>query len=246
MQKEKIEILGVRFDNVNLQEAALKAIKLAKGNSKTYITTPNPEIVLKAIKNPIFLEVLNNSALNIPDGTGILLASRYLSKQKVLKERVTGIDLMLEICKRSGYENLKIFLLGASESAGKKAKQHLEEKYPNIKIVGRLSKSPRAEDEKEIIETINHSNADILFVAFGAPKQELWISRNLQKLTSVKLAIGVGGAFDFIAGIKKRAPKIFRKLGLEWLIRFIQEPKRIKRIYNATIRFPYEIIRRKK
>jgi len=246
MQEEKIEILGVRFDNVNLEEAATKAIELAKGNSKKYITTPNPEIVLEAIKNPIFLEVLNDSALNVPDGTGILLANRYLSKHKVLKERVTGIDLMLEICKRSGSENLKIFLLGASEIAGEKAKKHLQEKYPNIKIVGRLSKSPKEEDEKEIIETINNSNADILFVAYGAPKQELWIAKNLQKLTSVKLAIGVGGAFDFIAGTKKRAPRIFRKIGLEWLIRLIQEPKRIKRIWNATVKFPYEIIKRRK
>ncbi|MCK9186095.1 WecB/TagA/CpsF family glycosyltransferase [Candidatus Gracilibacteria bacterium] len=246
MQEEKIEILGVRFNNVSLEEAADRAIKLAKGNSKTYITTPNPEILLEAIKNPKFFEVLNKSALNVPDGIGILWASKYLSKRKVLKERVTGIDLMLEICKKSGAENLKIFLLGASETAGEKAKQHLQEKYPDIKIVGRLSKSPKEEDEKEITEEISRSGADILFVAYGAPKQELWIAKNLQKLSSVKLAIGVGGAFDFIAGTKKRAPKIFRKIGLEWLIRLIQEPKRIKRIWNATIKFPYEIIKRRK
>lgn len=246
MQEEKIEILGVRFDNVSLQEATDKAIKIAKGSAQAYITTPNPEIVVEAVKNPIFLEVLNDSALNVPDGTGILLASRYISKRKVLKERVTGIDLMMEICKRSGNENLKIFLLGASETAGEKAKQRLEEKYPDIKIVGRLSKSPKEEDEKEIIDTINHSGADILFVAFGAPKQELWIAKNLQKLTSIHLAIGVGGAFDFISGTKKRAPKIFRKIGLEWLIRLIQEPKRTKRIWNATVKFPYEILRRRK
>lgn len=244
MQKEKIEILGVRFDDVNLEEAANKAIKLAKGSSREYIATPNPEMLVEAIKNPKFLEVLNKSALNVPDGTGILLASRYLFKRKVLKERVTGVDLMLEICKRSGGENLKIFLLGASENAGEKAKQHLKEKYSDIKIVGRLSKSPKEEDEKEIIEEINRSDADILFVAFGAPKQELWIAKNLSKLTSVRLVIGVGGAFDFIAGTKKRAPKIFRKVGLEWLIRLIQEPKRAKRIWNATVKFPYEIIKK--
>ncbi|MFA6305260.1 MAG: WecB/TagA/CpsF family glycosyltransferase [Candidatus Gracilibacteria bacterium] len=246
MQKEKIEILGVRFDNVSLQEATDKAIKLAKGNSKEYMATPNPEIILEAIKNPEFLAILNKSALNVADGTGILWASRYLFKRKVLKERVTGIDLMTEICKKSGEENLKIFLLGATESAGEKAKQKLQEKYPNIKIVGRLSKSPKEEDEKEIIEKINRSGADILFIAYGAPKQELWIARNLPKLTSVHLSIGIGGAFDFIAGTKKRAPKIFRKIGLEWLIRLIQEPKRIKRIWNATVKFPYEVIKRKK
>jgi len=271
MQKEKIEILGVKFDNVNLEEAVNEAIKLAKGNSQEYIATPNPEMLLEAIKNPEFSKVLNNSTLNIPDGTGILWASAYLSKIKgtsfkiaktlkafrtlflglvqpnsirgILKERVTGIDLMMEICKRSGSEKLKIFLLGASEKVGEKTKQHLEEKYSDIEIVGRLSKSPKEEDEKEIIEEINRSKADILFVAYGAPKQELWIAKNLPKLTSVHLSIGIGGAFDFIAGTKKRAPKIFRKAGLEWLIRLIQEPKRAKRIWNATVKFPYEIIK---
>lgn len=246
MQEEKIEILGVRFDNVSLEEAVNKAIKMAKGSSQEYIATPNPEMLVEAIKNQNFLDVLNKSALNVPDGTGILLASRYIFKRKVLKERVTGIDLMMEICKRSGSENLKIFLLGASEKAGEKAKIHLQEKHPDIQIVGRLSKSPKEEDEKEIIEEINRSKADILFVAYGAPKQELWIARNLPKLTSVHLAIGVGGAFDFIAGTKKRAPKIFRKAGLEWLIRLIQEPKRAKRIWNATVKFPYEIIKKRK
>ncbi len=273
MQEEKIKILGVKFDNINLEKAATIAIKLAKGNSQEYIATPNPEILLQAIKDPKFLEILNKSALNIPDGTGILWASSYLSKIKsnsskatktlkafqtlfiglikpksirnILKERVTGVDLMLEICKKSVNENLKIFLLGSSEKIGEKTKQHLEEKYPNIKIVGRLSKSPKEEDEKEIIEKINLSNADILFIAYGAPKQEFWIAKNLKKLTSIKLAIGVGGAFDIISGTKKRAPMIFRKAGLEWLIRLIQEPKRTKRIWNATVKFPYEIIKRK-
>ncbi|MDP2642648.1 MAG: WecB/TagA/CpsF family glycosyltransferase [Candidatus Peregrinibacteria bacterium] len=274
MQKEEIKILGVNFNNTTLEEAAKQAIKWAKENLKTYIATPNPEMLLETIKNPKFLEVLNKSGLNVPDGTGILWASTYTSKIKnnpsklakilkaaqtlffglikpksirlILKERVTGIDLMLEICKKSGAENLKIFLLGASEETGEKAKKILQEKYPNIKITGRISKSPKEEDEKEIIEEINRSNADILFVAYGAPNQESWIAKNLPELTSVKVAIGVGGAFDFIAGIRKRAPKIFQKIGLEWLIRLIQEPKRIKRIWNAIIKFPYEIIKRTK
>lgn len=238
--QEEVKILGVKFDKVTLEEATFLAIKWAKEEHQRHITTPNPEILLKAQKNEKFKEVLNKSSLSIADGTGILLAARYLKKR--LPCRVTGIDLMQKICEKSVHENLKIFLLGAKEGVSEKTKEVLEKKYHGLKIVGTHAGSPQEFEERQITELIDKSGAEILFVAYGAPAQELWIHRNLHKMPKVKVAIGIGGAFDFISGSKKRAPKLMRKVGLEWLYRLFQEPSRIKRIYNATIKFPIKVI----
>jgi len=269
--QETLEILGIRFDKVTLGEATKKALESAKSKNQSYIATPNPEFLLEARKNPAFAKVLNNSKLNIPDGTGILWATKYLditkknssktlkifkwiyslllvpfspkSIRKILKERVTGVDLMENICKHSNENNLKIYLLGAKEGTAEKTKEILEKKYPGIEVVGTFGGTPSQEGEKEIVEKVIKSQAQILFVAYGAPNQELWISRNLHKMPNVKLAIGVGGSFNFIAGIRKRAPKIIQRLGFEWIYRLLQEPSRIKRIYNATIKFSTTILK---
>lgn len=249
---ESIKILGVRFDNVTLKEATEIALSTTK---QCYFTTPNPEITLKALKDKQYTQILNESKLNIPDGTGILWAATYLSGprsatsfvwtlikaaikpssiKKILRERVTGTDLMEQICYQS---DKKIFLLGGGEGVAEKAKA----KFPKANIVGTFSGSPRKSDTKTAVEKINNSQAEVLFIAFGAPNQEKWISENLSKMTSIKLAIGVGGAFNFHAGKLKRAPKWMQKLGLEWLFRLILQPKRIVRIYNAVIKFPLTV-----
>lgn len=272
MQKEKVEILGVKFDVIDTEKAVELAMDFAKDTHQHYINTPNPEIVLKSLENKELKDILNNSSLNIADGTGILWASKYLhstekTKSKLIKfakwalslcsipfypkyirtvlpARVTGTDLMQKICAESAKHDLRIFLLGASEGTAEKAKEKLEKKYKDIKIVGTFAGSPKEKDETTIIEKINHHSPVILFVAYGAPAQEFWIKRNLKKLPSIKLAMGVGGAFDFIAGTKRRAPMLARKIGLEWLYRLIQEPKRIRRIYNATIKFPVTVLKK--
>lgn len=266
------EILKVKFAAVTLNEAVEKAFAIVANGEKKYITTPNPELLLIANKNPKYLQVLNRSAFNIADGTGILWASDFLhrsknyksklaksaiwlislvktaliskSKCKIIPERVTGVDLMSEICRQSGAKGYKIFLLGAGENVAEKLKAKLEKENPELNISGTYRGTAEHSEEKIIVEKINKSEADILFVAFGSPKQEIWISKNLNKLKSVKLAIGVGGSFDFLSGNKKRAPELMRKMGLEWLFRVIKEPKRIKRIYNATIKFPIQILRK--
>ncbi len=151
---------------------------------------------------------------------------------------------MKNICKQASKEKLKIFLLGAQEGVAKKVKEIEEKKYKGIKIVGTFSGTPKQKDEKEIIARINKAAPDILFVAYGAPAQEMWIASNLKRMKSVKVAIGVGGSFDFIAKTQKRAPKWMGKLGLEWLHRLTKQPKRIKRIFNAAVRFPLTILRK--
>lgn len=264
-------ILNVRIDDITLKEATETIIQWAQDETQRYVTTPNPEIVLKAQKDPGFLKTLNRADLNIPDGTGILWAAKFLkitekttSKavrvikwlyslmftlifppyiRTVIRQRVTGADLMLNVCRHAPKGIVKIFLLGAEEGIADKVSTILTEKYHNIEIVGTHSGSAKIKDEQDIVEKIGNSRANLLFVAFGAPQQEIWIERNLRRMPHLKVAIGVGGTFDFIAGVRKRAPKWMQRLGLEWLYRVIQQPKRLLRIYNAIIKFPVAILK---
>lgn len=245
MQK-KIVILEVPFDKVTLETAVEKVEEMIEREGQFQIATPNPEMVLEAQKNQNFLHLLQNTELNIPDGIGIILASRWLKlrgKSDSLPERVTGTDLMKKIIEQSTEHSSplfqrKIFLLGATEGVAQKTKGIFEKKFPDIQITGFESGTPDEKDEDDLIQKINNSQAKILFVAYGAPKQEFWIARNLHKMPLIKIAIGVGGAFDFFAGIRKRAPHWMQKTGIEWLYRVIQEPRRVRRIYNAIIKFP--------
>lgn len=235
---KRVTILNVPFDAVTLQDALEMVLERLKKVERRpfFIATPNPEMLLEARKSLFFRQILQHTDLNIPDGFGIILASKFL--RNALPKRVTGTDLMQKICE-SATSSTKIFLLGAGEGVAENAKLELEKAYPQVKIVGTYSGSPDAEEEKRIQKMITLSEADMLFVAFGAPKQELWLARNLPHLPTVKVAMGVGGAFDFIAGIRKRAPMWMQKIGLEWLYRLIKQPSRIRRIYNATVVFPW-------
>ncbi len=235
-QQERIKILGVPFDSLKNSQALALVLEKIVGNDKHFfIATPNPEMLLAARKNPAFREVLDRTDLNIPDGFGIMLAARILGKP--LKERITGTDLMQAIC-RHAPEKTKIFLLGAAPGIAEKTGEILENRCPNIAVAGTYGGSPDPDEEGHIRHLINESRAEVLFVAYGAPKQEMWLARNLSHLTHVKIAMGVGGAFDFISGTVKRAPAWMRKLGLEWLYRLVKQPSRIGRIFNATIKFP--------
>lgn len=264
MNTNSFKILKVRFDKTTLDESGDKVISWAKGKTKRQICTPNPEIILEAQKNSKYLKILNNSDLNVPDGIGIIWANKFLQNQSKLKSfkllkwlsslavipfsknkeftRVAGVDLMQSICEKSSKEKLKIFLLGAAPGVAESVKRKLVKKYKGIKIVATHSGSPVESEEKEIIKKVDKSNAEILFVAFGAPKQEIWIAKNIKKLKSVKVAMGVGGSFDFLSGMRKRAPRWMQKTGIEWLYRVAQQPTRLKRIFNAIVKFPFKIL----
>lgn len=165
--------------------------------------------------------------------------------RKIFKERVTGVDLFQSISDLSRQKSWSLFFLGGQRGIASKAKREIEKKYPGVEVVGYYAGSPNVGDEAEIIQEINNARPDILFVAYGAPSQEFWISRNLSKLRTVKVAMGIGGSFDMVAGEKKRSPVYLQKIGLEWLWRLIHEPKRFKRIYNATIQFVILVIKEK-
>ncbi len=238
------DILGVRIDNISLEDAKLKVGLWLNGSEQKKIFTPNPEMLVLAQKLPYFKEVLNNGDLNLCDGFGITLVSGGKIK------RITGSDFVWELCALVEKNNKSVFLLGSgSEDVLSKAKDRLNTKFVQLKIVG-TDKGPTVEitednielaraENNAILEKINESGAEVLIVAFGQIKQEIWIEQFLPNLPNVKLIIGVGGALDYISGKTKRAPKFLRIIGLEWFWRLIKEPKRIKRIYNATFIFLY-------
>ena len=271
----KIDILGVKVNKITQKEVIQRVEEwLSQKGGKYYIVTPNPEFVMAAQKDEEFRDILNKADIAIPDGVGLLWAAKFLSlksKQKlkvflqfiytqlslifyprycrtVIPERVTGSDLIWKIARLSEQKNCSIYLLGAEEGVAQKAAEKLKEKYKNLKIaeaeLGMKNTEFRIENP-ELVNRINRRQPDILLVAFGHPKQEKWIAGNLSKLENVKVAIGVGGAFDFIAGKAKRAPRILRKLGLEWLFRLFIEPWRAGRIFTATWKFSWAVLRHK-
>lgn len=252
--------MQVPFDTLTLTETTEKIFDLLRSNSQHQIATPNPEMLLAAQQDPEFLTLLQLTTLNTPDGTGIIWAANtlkdptWLSILKLLilplrkpthplPERVTGADLFLNICEKLSHQDRKIFLLGAAEGVAEKTKTILEERHLNIQVVGTYAGSPLPSDEQAITTLIQQAAPDILFVAYGAPAQEKWIARNLRKIPSVKVAIGVGGTFDFVSGTIPRAPQLLQTLGIEWLYRLYQQPKRWRRIFNATVQFPYEFLK---
>jgi N-acetylglucosaminyldiphosphoundecaprenol N-acetyl-beta-D-mannosaminyltransferase len=229
-----MDLLGVRIDNVTMTEALDKIRDFLNDGRQHYIVTVNPEFIVKAQKDEEFLEILNTADLAIPDGAGLLWAAKRL--EEPLKERVAGVDLIQRIMNNeSGIRN-KIFLLGGKNGVAEK----IAEQWPAV--VGFSEEI----DDMELFARIREYQPKILLVALGAPRQEKWIAANLSKIPSVKLAIGVGGAFDFLSGKIRRAPVFMQKIGLEWFWRLIQEPKRSPRIFKAIVIFPWLVLRSKK
>ena len=202
--------------------------------------TPNNEMLVESGRNPAFRSVLQGSALNLPDSQGILFAARWTGQ--FLPERVPGVDAVQSLCAQLD-ESSPVFLLGAAEGVAEQAAAALLRKNPRLRITGIFSGSPQHHDAADIVARINHAQPHLLLVAFGAPAQDLWIAEHLREMPSVRVAMGVGGTFDFIAGIRTRAPRLFQRLGLEWLWRFIQEPSRWRRMWRAVAVFPFLVLR---
>ena len=192
------------------------------------IATTNPEFIMRAQQDERFRQVLQQADLCIPDGVGLLLASRWMGTP--LAERVPGSELVYKLAELAAQEGWRLFLLGAGPGIADEAALIFQSKYPDLKIAGSYAGSPDPSEDKLIVQRINNSHADMLFVAYGAPNQDKWIARNRETLLTVRLAIGVGGSLDFVTGQAKRAPRWIQNLGLEWLYRLIQEPWRWRRM----------------
>lgn len=226
--------MGVRVDAVTLEEASSVAEAMLTG-SGGYITTPNPEMILLAQKDTEFKQILNNSALSLPDGAGIIWAAKKLGAQ--INERITGTDFLYVLSMLCAKKNLKLALVGAGDGVAKAAAGELKKMFLDLDV---------RDFSDGDIKKISDYGPQVMAVALGHGKQEKWIIDNLLALKTVKIGIGVGGALDYISGEKRRAPEWMRKKGLEWLWRLIQEPQRLPRIIDAAIIFPIKFLMVKK
>lgn len=222
--QEKEHILGLDVCVDNYENLIHDISQRIRQKNKTTIVAVNPEKVLKAREDKALQSLINSFTVQIPDGTGIIWASK--KQQGNIKERVTGIDMMSQLCQLAAKEGFTLFLYGAAPGRADEAARALEQQYPGIKIVGTLD--GYVKNQEQIITTINEKKPNILFVALGSPKQELWIQENIHKL-DVDVFQGVGGSYDVISGNIKRAPEFMQKAGLEWLHRFLKQPSRYKR-----------------
>lgn len=234
----KINIRGVMFDNVTMDEALEKAVGFINGAKASVVFTPNSEIVQLCIEEEKMREIINSADMVIPDGAGVLLASKILKTP--LKEKVAGIELaqkIIEYCAESGK---KLFFLGSKPqtvdengnvvtSTADEAAKKLKEKFPSLNVCGTADGYFKDEESDKIIEKINACDADVVFVCLGCPRQEKWIYR-FKDETNAKLLLGLGGSLDVFAGRVKRAPDAFVKLNLEWFYRLLKQPQRLGRM----------------
>lgn len=231
-------ILGIRVHNVTMPEAIAIIESMVTDGNQHQIITANAEIIMAAQENEKYRSTLNGASLAFPDGMGVLLASKLIGKP--LTERVTGVDATRHIADIARRRGFRLFLLGAAEGVAERAASKLRHDFPGVNIVGTYSGSPHPDEDKEICAIIERANPHIIFVAYGAPKQELWVARNLPKLNA-RIALSIGGTFDFIAGDIPRAPLWMQKSGLEWFFRLLQEPRRWRRML-ALPRFAVAVV----
>ena len=236
----RTKILGVPVDAIAYDQW-MEQIRQWVRHSRHphHVCTVNPEFIILARQDPIFFNILNRADLCVPDGVGLLWASRILGSP--IAERVTGSDGVPVIAAHAAQHGWRIFFLGAAPGIAEKAADVLRQQHPGLQVAGSYAGSPAEAEEDSIVSLINGSAADILLVAYGAPAQDKWIARNLPRL-HVKMAMGVGGSLDFIAGIVPRAPVWMRENGLEWLYRLIRQPWRLRRMLRLP-RFVIAVLR---
>ncbi len=239
---------GIDLDRFTQRSLEIKIDEILDGLGQHLIATPNPEMLMAARTDQSVLRVLNRMNIRIPDGFGLSLMSRLSGQGKL--RRFPGTDVLIDLCKSASKRNMQLTIVGGWGTAAIKAKAILETAFPGLTIshVTDMEISyidGEWEQSDELISTIQNLRPDIIAVALGSSqytKQERWIVDHVPQFASVKIAIGIGGAIDMIAGTYKRAPAFMQKLGLEWLWRLIQQPSRIGRIFTAVIRFPIAVI----
>jgi N-acetylglucosaminyldiphosphoundecaprenol N-acetyl-beta-D-mannosaminyltransferase len=235
----RLRILGIPVDAVTEAEAVAWVKAAMTQPRPRQIVTVNPEFVVRARSDRAFREVLEAADLAIPDGAGLLWAARR-SKQ-VIPERVAGVDLIEALAGEAAGAGWRLFLLGAKPGVAEAAAAVLHRRHPRLVVCGTLAGSPSPSEDAATSAAVRAARTDLLLVAFGAPGQDLWISRNLGRC-GARVAMGVGGAFDFISGQAQRAPAWMRRRGLEWLYRLGREPWRWRRML-ALPRFVVLVLR---
>ena len=221
----KKEVMGVSFDNVTMDEALERAKEILAGDRAAYVVTPNAEIVYETMQDPALRDLVNGADLVLPDGAGVVLASKILKDP--LKEKVAGVDFADNLLGVLAQTGGSVYLLGSKPGVAELAAEKMLAKHPGLTIAGMAD--GYFKDEAPVVEKINAVKPDVLFVCLGAPKQEKFMVAHRDEL-QVKLMAGLGGSLDSFAGTVKRAPRWMINLSLEWLYRLIKEPKRFKRM----------------
>jgi N-acetylglucosaminyldiphosphoundecaprenol N-acetyl-beta-D-mannosaminyltransferase len=225
---DRLKILNIWVDPVDRKEAIQRVRNfLAKGTSPHAIIAANPEKNFSVPKDDVLYHTFKTADLLLPDGIGVVFAARILYGAKL--KRVPGSEFIFDICEIAERGSYKVFIYGAKEDVNKETVKELKNRYPDLKIVGRANGYVKEHDMPDLIDRINTSKAEILFLALGSPKQEKWYAAHKERLHYVRVVQGVGGTLDTIAGTVKRAPEIWCRFQLEWLYRLIKEPKRVKR-----------------
>jgi N-acetylglucosaminyldiphosphoundecaprenol N-acetyl-beta-D-mannosaminyltransferase len=235
------DILGINLSEITAKEALEKIVEFLAGQGQHYIVTPNPEIILEARRDKEFFDILNRADLALADGFGLQIAG-CLTGQRL--SRVTGSDLTVELLALATREGIKTAILNWHDglSTAEEIQSVLEKRFSGLKFITLdVERTPLL--TTEVISRINDFQPALLFSALGFPYQEKIIYHNLRQLPSVRVALGVGGSFDFLTGRAKRAPRLFRQLGLEWFWRLIQQPNRYRRIFQATFVFISQILK---
>ena len=235
----RIDVCGVGIDNVTMDEAVARAMELLRGSETAYAVTPNAEIVWEAMHDPALRDLINEAALVLPDGAGVVLGARILGTP--LKEKVAGIDFAGRLMAAMAQSGHKLYLLGSKPGVAEEAARRCVEKYPGLQICG--TADGYFQDEGPVVEAINASGADAVFVCLGAPKQERFMKAHQQELHA-RFLIGLGGSLDGFAGNVKRAPKWMIRCNLEWLYRLIQEPSRLGRMMRLP-KFLWQVVLRR-
>jgi len=243
----RISICGVGVDPVSMSDAVHRIDVALKEEGLCRVVTPNGEIALRALRDPVYCSYFSEAELSIPDGFNMVIASRILhGSTGMLPGVVHGSDLsesVMQLAQRDGH---KVFLLGAQDGVADIASEVWQARYPGLQIVGTFGNcSAHPDDVDGIVKRIRLSGAHIVLVAFGAPSQEQWIFTYGSLLPEVYVWMGIGGTLDYVAGVVQRAPEWLRRLHLEWLFRLCMQPRRIWRIWNAVVVFPCTVVWRK-
>lgn len=234
-----VNILGIPVHAVTTA-AALQQVRCFMAEPWLHqIATVNPEFVMAAQDDAAFRYVLRQADLCLPDGVGLLWAARWL--RRPLPERVPGSEFVYHLAELAAQEGWPLFLLGAGPGVAVEAAAVFQQRYPGLIIAGTYAGSPDVTENDTIVRRINDSGAQLLYVAYGAPRQDKWIERNRHTLTHVRVAMGVGGALDFVSGRAVRAPQWVQNLGLEWLDRLVRQPWRWRRML-ALPRFAFRVV----
>ncbi len=239
-------ILGIPFDAVMIDDVLRRIAQAIEHQKFCQVVTAGPEFLMMAKTNQLFRDVLRRAELSLPDGFGVVLAGHFLRRGRL--RRVTGMDLLRRLFPRAGREGWRIFLYGAMPGVAERVAARIAKEYRGLSVVGVESGFRRwfRLPDRLVCWRIRRSKAEILLVALGAPRQELWIDRHRHALGHVQVAIGVGGAFDYLGGVVPEPPRLVRTLGLEWLWRLVRQPRRRwRRIMTAVVEFPIAILQEK-